>query len=519
LKNGSRLRAQAAAPVVVEVVVMAIQFTQRHAFVDPAAPHFRLSEVRSIANAGLDHGAVSGGFPGKRISTMPNEMQTKPIHGLADQSCVTWQPLLAGSENVRAMAVVNSVANRLRELVETDCGGAEPTGTNASGREVSLAGGAAGIAILFAYLSRVRNNQDDERLARTLLDRVIAAAAAAPGEAALYSGLAGTGWAIAHLRGRLLPGDGEEVSDEIDDALAEHVAQTPWKDDYDLISGLVGFGVYALERVMVSADASQPAAVKCLECVVERMAETAERRPEGITWQTNPDWLPDETREKFPEGYYNTGLAHGVPGVIAMLACACAVGVAEELARPLLDGAVRWLLAQQLPGGFPAWVTPDTPGEPTRLAWCYGDPGVAASLFWAARCVHEPAWESAALAIARRAAECAAEKSGVVDAGLCHGAAGLGHIFNRVYQSTGEAKFADAARFWFERTLQMRQPERGIAGYAAWTPSLPGQKDGWIDDPGILTGAAGIALALLAATTNVEPEWDRMLLVSVPPTR
>jgi hypothetical protein len=31
-----------------------------------------------------------------------------------------------------------------------------------------------------------------------------------------------------------------------------------------------------------------------------------------------------------------------------------------------------------------------------------------------------------------------------------------------------------------------------------------------------LTGATGIALALLAATTDIEPLWDRMLLASIP---
>jgi hypothetical protein len=30
-----------------------------------------------------------------------------------------------------------------------------------------------------------------------------------------------------------------------------------------------------------------------------------------------------------------------------------------------------------------------------------------------------------------------------------------------------------------------------------------------------MTRASGIALALLAATTSVEPDWDRMLLLSV----
>src|SRR5262249_36055361 len=161
--------------------------------------------------------------------------------------------------------------------------------------------------------------------------------------------------------------------------------------DYDLINGLVGFCVYALERL------SRPAALACLERIVERLAETAEQRPDGVTWWTNPAWLPPETRAQFPHGYHNLGLAHGVPGVIALLGRVCAAGVAVAQARPLLDGAVRWLLAQQRPGGFAHWVAPEVAARPARLAWCYGDPGVAAALLWAARCVGQPEWEAAAL--------------------------------------------------------------------------------------------------------------------------
>ena len=32
----------------------------------------------------------------------------------------------------------------------------------------------------------------------------------------------------------------------------------------------------------------------------------------------------------------------------------------------------------------------------------------------------------------------------------------------------------------------------------------------------VALGAAGIGLTLLAATTTVEPEWDRMMLVDLP---
>src|SRR5262249_61152253 len=96
--------------------------------------------------------------------------------------------------------------------------------------------------------------------------------------------------------------------------------------------------------------------------------------------------------------------------------------------------------------------------------WCYGDPGVAAALLGAARGVAEPGWEAAALAIARRAAERPSAEAGIKDAALCHGCAGLGHLFNRMSQATGEPELAEAARAWFERTLAMRHPGRPLGG-------------------------------------------------------
>ena len=101
------------------------------------------------------------------------------------------------------------------------------------------------------------------------------------------------------------------------------------------------------------------------------------------------------------------------------------------------------------------------------------------------------------------------------DAGLCHGAAGLAHLFNRMHQATGDLQLADAARDWFRRTLAMRHPGRGIGGFESWRPDKA-RSGTWTPDPDFLTGSVGIALALLAATAQVEPTWDAVLLASIP---
>jgi len=190
-------------------------------------------------------------------------------------------------------------------------------------------------------------------------------------------------------------------------------------------------------------------------------------------------------------------------------------------ARDLLDGSVAWLLRQKMPAGtgaiFPYNVAPGNADlKPTRLAWCYGDLGIAASLLMAARTVGEESWEREAVKIARAAAARRDEKeAGVIDAGICHGGAGAAHLFNRLYQATGDPAFRDAALFWLERTLSFRKPGQGVGGFEAWTVGEGLELD-WRPDPGFLTGSSGVGLVLLAAASAVEPEWDRVLLTDIP---
>jgi hypothetical protein len=122
----------------------------------------------------------------------------------------------------------------------------------------------------------------------------------------------------------------------------------PWRDDYDLIGGLVGYGVYALEQLPGKL------AIECLAQVVNRFDEMAERTAQGTTWFTAPELLSDWQREICPKGHYNLGLAHGVPGVIAFLGRVYALNrkipravfaPLKKKARGLLNGAVSWRLA------------------------------------------------------------------------------------------------------------------------------------------------------------------------------
>ena len=105
---------------------------------------------------------------------------------------------------------------------------------------------------------------------------------------------------------------------------------------------MVGLGIYALERL------PRPAARQCLERVVDRLAELAERRDGLAAWFSPPERLASFLRDAYPDGLYNLGASHGVAGIVTLLAAACRAGASAALAGPLLEGAVVWLLARRL---------------------------------------------------------------------------------------------------------------------------------------------------------------------------
>jgi lantibiotic modifying enzyme len=415
-----------------------------------------------------------------------------------------WKPLLQDDLAEQARQAVQEIASALQTLT--------PGGEAQSS---SLAGGLTGEALFYTYLALHNGDEVAAERAAQLVEQAAETLAVQPLPPNLYTGFAGVAWAMEHLRGRLFEEDGDEDDpvQEIDEALAIPLQRSPWPGDYDLITGLVGIAVYALERL------PRPAAVSLLSSIVDRLSERADISEEGAAWFTRPEELPEWQREFHPRGSYNLGVAHGLPAVVAVLAGAVAAGI--EKARPLLHDSTRFLLARRMDPlssvgscfstTFAPWEAPTG----SRLAWCYGDPGVAAALLAAARAAGEPEWERAAVEVALSAAERPEPGSGIRDAGLCHGAAGLGHLFNRMYHTTGEERLADAARFWFERTLAFKQPGQGIGGFRTWGVIGEPNELGWRDDAGFLEGTAGVGLALLGALSEVEPAWDRVLAISV----
>ncbi len=392
---------------------------------------------------------------------------------------MTWRPLLEGALADRGWAALRAIANSVAAY-DTP---------------------ADDLALFWSYVAPALGDDYDGHHEAAMVGLAAAIERGVP-KPGLYDGLAGLAWTAAHCA------EGADAYlDLVDKQLVELLTPDAWPGHFDLISGLTGVGLYFLDR----GDAALARAG--LDAVVGHLASAAERRADRVTWHTRLELVPAHEHARYPTGWYNCGVAHGVPGVIGLLGRIAELPGAAPVVAELRDGAIRWMFDQRTPdltrSRFPTVATPDQELS-ARTAWCYGDLGVAA-VIWDAQ-ARAGASTAEIQQIALAAVQRPFDQTGVVDAMLCHGAAGLGHIANRFAHATGEVAFRSAALVWFERALDSAEPGNGIGGFTIPGYDFVTKKHGRQTAVDFLDGAIGLGLALAGALTPLEPSWDRLLL-------
>ncbi|MCL2290897.1 MAG: lanthionine synthetase C family protein [Bacteroidetes bacterium] len=323
-------------------------------------------------------------------------------------------------------------------------------------------------------------------------------------------GLAGIGWLYEYLSQRgIINYDTNAFLEDFDDYLEKAIKKTMQENAYDFLHGGVGVALYFTKRV-----AKRKELIAVLNQFLEDLTKISTPQEDGAL-----KWISPFGDTNVP--VYNTSLSHGMASIVAILSKLYKIeGLDKEKIETLLRGTVQYILAQEIDKDkygsyFSSLALESTPTiYKSRLSWCYGDLGIASALYQAGAILKENAWINKATEILLYAASHRRNLADnfVSDAGLCHGAAGMGHIFYRMWWNTKLPEFKNAADYWFNQTLEMATFEDGLAGYKAFDT-----QDGefvWVNDYGLLTGISGIGLALLSYHYEMEPEWDECLLLS-----
>jgi hypothetical protein len=303
----------------------------------------------------------------------------------------------------------------------------------------------------------------------------------------LIGGLAHVAWVAAHVTARGVDIDAADSLDALDDLFQTTVAAR--RHDFDFASGLVGIGVYALER-----GAAGRALVRT---IVEQLRRSAVEVAGCLRWSRDL---------RTPRAL---GMAHGNAGVVAFLSHAASC---DPLAMDILRPAAAWFVraVDGGPGNLPSTgVWRGASSHP--CAWCGGQLGIATALAQAGRILRDAAMLNFSYEVARSAAATLAGTGPFDgDTSLCHGAAGAAHAFAvlAVSGNDSDGVLASAAVRCYCSLVTVP----GEAAEGRFPPRRPRSPPTWMRMASLLESPIGALLSLQAGTQWREPDWDHFLL-------
>ena len=384
-----------------------------------------------------------------------------------------------------------------------------------------VAQGDAGLALACGYLDRCFPAAEWDSVAHGYLASAAQAADGRRLPPGLFSGLAGLGFTTMLLSrngsryGRLASTIDEELVTDTH-VLAQTVqARTSGLavQEFDAIAGLAGISAYLL-----AGWGSPPRGAALKHALQALMELVGAPGPDTERWFTPPETMFDQdVAASYPHGNLNCGLAHGLPGPMAVMALALAEGFPVPGLREAVERCASWVVSHRSDDrwglNWPAMVTlPEIDGvadPPCRTAWCYGSPGVARALWLAGSALGDAGLRARAIEAMESVYRRPVPVRDIDSPTFCHGVAGLLQITLRFHHDTRLPLFAEAAAALTDQLLEAYEPDGSLLGFRALEHN--GRR---VDQAGLLDGAPGVAMVLLAASTGAEPTWDRLFLLA-----
>ena len=317
-------------------------------------------------------------------------------------------------------------------------------------------------------------------------------------------GLAGFGWLVSYLAEKDLIEADQSYFDLFDNALRFHMKNLAEYNMCDPMHGMLGIARYFLRRNSESD----------IRYALEQVASRIGQGPDGeLLWPV---------RNRHKAANYDFGLAHGTAGVLYFLDQCFSRNIEPELSRRLGDGLVRFYFLNEQPAAregsyYPysiycnAYRSRERSPVTSRLAWCYGDLSALSVIYRHMLLTRNVEWQQSVIdKLVFTAHRRNLEQVNIRDAQFCHGAAGLAHMYSRLYHLTGRTEFRDAAVHWIKVTLQMQTPGSATGYLFVRSPEDPVQ----IPSDSLLEGSIGVGLALLSALGNKNMDWDEAMMLS-----
>lgn len=405
------------------------------------------------------------------------------------------------------------IANKIEEIYSLVCHFLE---THPKENPFSLFEGKTGAALFLYQYAQI--NPEKKVVCYDQIDSIIESAfeyiATTPDVRTSYcDGIIGILWLTQFMRNEcVIEMDAADIPDNIIQELSEHsISQTIGQNNCDLLHG--GFGFWAL--LLESRDLNNKE--KLIREQLNALKKIEIKTAAGLNWKIDLDIFQKDATDKVAIDVITSthlGLAHGTSSILALLAKTNLQGYFKNETEELLHKGLAHFhslkAADDSTLGYPMVVLNGKAELGTRLAWCNGNFCVANSFWLAWKATGWTKYKAEALQLIDDAMAIDMKHAGALDAGLCHGTAGVAQLFRRYYWDTQKKEYETVSDRWIKATLEMATYPDGYAGYKTYSSAAYG---GPRKEYGFLSGISGIGAALLSALSEKPTHWDRVLQI------
>lgn len=443
-------------------------------------------------------------------------------------------PIISSSNNIevynKILTIVRDVANILKSPQDLQ-NKIHFTGEDEypwEGR--CLSHGHPGVCLLLAELSEQFPDEDWDAYAFEHL-KIVNSLISNYGinNISLFSGLSGVG-----LAATLLSNKGtryikfiSDINNNIVNTLKEFISNSAASlhnlrmTDYDVIQGVSG----TIRYLLMHKENTEIIEIikRSLQYLVDLTYDITKKNNIVPGWYISSEnqFLESEKRD-FPSGNFNTGMAHGIAGPLAILSIALMEGIEIKGQRDAIVKIASWLDKWKCKNEYGIYwsghikfenVINNTKEELTthREAWCYGNPGISRALWLAGTALSKKNYTDLALEALESTLNMPYDTWGCISGIFCHGLAGMIHILNVMYADSGNSRFRDSAIQLTNNLLNFYSTENtfGFVDINYKNSNLVISHK-----PGLLDGAAGVLLPLLAIISERKTKWDSVFLLN-----
>jgi lantibiotic biosynthesis protein len=374
------------------------------------------------------------------------------------------------------------------------------------------------LILFYVYCYRHFKKSSFQETALELMENSIEEINSKPMDCSLAKGYSGFGWLLQHLiKIRFLSQTEGQILNELDEIIYESLDIDHVGNNYDLLYGLIGKGVYFMERD------SSALKKKALDKIVNILYEISLKdKPNCLYWLDPISIEHDDTRNS--NNLYNLGLAHGMASIISFLSLLYKESSQRKLLSEMIEKSTNWLFEQTIYNRESIFPVFSNEQESSRLAWCQGDLGILKALEDVGQFVSNKSLKLLKNSIVEKIIErdfmsaFIDHDSDFLDITFCHGTSGIFHMMNRMGGDTSKTnqKLSQRSHYWLNLTLNSleKNVEKHPTGVVASVYDQASKKFKWVEDYGIIQGASGVGLVLLSVINPEFNHWDKFLLTS-----